>query len=60
MRKVTVYRFWVSDLEHSKSVLAPLPATEIAIAKIEHARPIKATAEEVEEHRLDAGGFLIP
>ena len=58
--RATVYRFWVSNVENTKSVLAPLAATECAIAKIERARPIMATAEEVEEYLLDEGGFLLP
>ena len=59
MNRVKVYRFWVSDAENTKCVLAPLAATESAIAKIERARPITVTAEEVEEIRLDGDGFLV-
>ena len=58
MNRVNVYRFWVSDLENTKAVLGPRAATAAAIAKIERARPINATAEEVEEIRLDGDGFL--
>jgi hypothetical protein len=59
MQRVNVYRFWVSDEEKTKSTLAPRAATADAIAKIERARPINATAEEVEAFRLDGDGFLI-
>jgi hypothetical protein len=58
MNRVNVYRFWVSDPENKKVVLAPRAATAAAIAKIERARPIDATGEEVEEIRLDENGFL--
>lgn len=58
MRKVKVYRFWVCDVEKTKCVLAPYAATESAIARIERARSIDVTAEEVEENRVDAAGFL--
>jgi hypothetical protein len=58
MNKVNVYRFWVSDTDKTRSILAPRAATAEAIAKIERARPINATAEEVEEFRLDGDGFL--
>jgi len=59
MQKVSVYRFWVSDAEKTRSVLMPRAATADAIAKIERAKPINATAEEVEAIRLDGDGFLI-
>ena len=59
MNRVNVYRFWVSDPENTRSVLGPRSATAAAIAKIERARPINATAEEVEEIRLDDDGYLI-
>jgi hypothetical protein len=58
MNRVNVYRFWVSDADQTRSILAPRAATADAIAKIERARPINATAEEVEEFRLDDDGFL--
>jgi len=60
MNRVNVYRFWVSDPENTRVVLAPRAATAEAIARIERARPVKVTAEEVEEIRLDGDGFLIP
>lgn len=59
MNRVNVYRFWVSDSENTKSVLGPRSATAEAIARIERARPIKVTAEEVEEFRVDGDGFLV-
>jgi len=59
MQRVNVYRFWVSDAEKTRSILMPRAATADAIAKIERAKPISATAEEVEEYRLDGDGFLI-
>jgi hypothetical protein len=59
MHRVNVYRFWVSDAEKTRSILMPRAATADAIAKIERAKPINATAEEVEEYRLDGDGFLI-
>lgn len=59
MNRINVYRFWVADVERSRQVLAPYAATEAAIARIERARAIPATVEEVEEIRIDAGGFLI-
>lgn len=59
MQRVNVYRFWVSDAEKTRTVLMPRAATADAIAKIEHAKLINATAEEVEEIRLDGDGFLI-
>ena len=58
MNRVNVYRFWVSDADKTRSILAPRAATAEAIAKIERAKPIDATAEEVEEYRLDGDGFL--
>lgn len=59
MNRVNVYRFWVTDPEITEVILAPRPATAAAIAKIERARPIRATVEEVEEIRLDRDGFLV-
>ena len=59
MNRVNVYRFWVSDPENTKFILGPRAATADAIARIERAKPIKMTAEEVEEIRLDGDGFLI-
>jgi hypothetical protein len=59
MNRVSVYRFWVTDPEKTRSILAPRAGTAEAIARIERARLIKATAEEVEEIRLDGDGFLI-
>jgi hypothetical protein len=60
MNRVNVYRFWVSDAEKTRSILMPRAATADAIARIERAMPINATAQEVEEFRLDGDGFLIP
>jgi hypothetical protein len=60
MNIVNVYRYWVSDVNRTGQALAPYAATAAAIAKIERARAILATAEAVEEDRLDAEGFLIP
>ena len=60
MHRVNVYRFWVSDAEKTRSVLMPRAATADAIAKIERAKLINATAQEVEEIRLDGNGYLIP
>lgn len=59
MNRVNVYRFWVSDPENTKSVLGPRSATAEAIARIERAKPIKVTAEEVEEYRVDQDGYLV-
>jgi len=59
MNKEKVYRFWIADLDNTAVILAPRPATAAAIARIENARPIKVTAEEVEEIRLDDDGFLV-
>jgi len=59
MNRVNVYRFWVTDAEKSRQVLAPYAATEAAIARIERATAIPVTVEEVEEFRVDAAGFLI-
>jgi len=59
MNRVNVYRFCVLDQENFKIALAPRAATAAAIAKIERARPLDMTAEEVEEIRLDGDGFLI-
>jgi len=59
MNRVNVYRFWLTDPEHTEVVLAPRAATADAIAKIERARAIRATVEEVEEIRLDDDGFLV-
>ena len=59
MNRVNVYRFWVSDPENTKYVLGPRAATAAAIARIERARAVDVTAEEVEEFRLDEDGFLI-
>ena len=56
---MNVYRYWVSDPEGTITVLAPRAATAAAIAQIERARPINATAEEVEDFRLDGDGFLV-
>jgi hypothetical protein len=59
MNKVNVYRFWIADPNGLKTALAPRAATAEAVAKIERARLIEVTAEEVEEIRLDGDGFLI-
>jgi hypothetical protein len=59
MNKLNVYRFWVTDVERTRQVLAPSAATEAAIARIERARAIPATVEEVDESRVDTAGFLI-
>ncbi len=59
MNRVSVYRFWVSDPESKRAVLSPRAATAEAIARIDHARAVPVTAEEVEEIRLDGDGFLI-
>jgi hypothetical protein len=59
MNRVNVYRFWVSDPENKRAVLAPRAATAEAIAKIERARPVHVTVQEVEEIRLDGDGFLV-
>ena len=59
MNKVNVYRFWVSDPENTKFVMGPRSATAEAIARIERAKPINVTAEEVEDVRVDEDGFLV-
>ncbi len=59
MNREKVYRFWIADYDNTAVILSPRAATAAAIAKIENARPIKMTAEEVEEIRLDGDGFLV-
>jgi hypothetical protein len=59
MNREKVYRFWIADYENTAVILSPRAATAAAIAKIENARPIHMTAEEVEEIRLDGDGFLV-
>jgi len=59
MNREKVYRFWVADYENTAILLSPRAATAAAIAKIENARPIEMTAEEVEEIRLDGDGYLV-
>ncbi len=59
MNRVQVYRFWVTDPEEIDIILAPYAATAAAIARIERARPISATVQEVEEIQIDGDGFLV-
>ena len=59
MNREKVYRFFIADYENTAIILSPRTATAAAIAKIENARPIAMTAEEVEEVRLDGDGFLV-
>lgn len=59
MNTEKVYRYWIADYENTAVILSPRSATFEAIARIERARPIHMTAEEVEETRLDGDGFLI-
>lgn len=59
MNRVNVYRFWVTDPEHTEIILAPHSATADAIARIERATPIRATVQEVEEIQLDGDGYLV-
>jgi len=59
MNREKVYRFWIADLENTQVILSPRAATAAAIARIENARPIRATAREVEPMQLDDDGFLV-
>ena len=59
MDRVQVYRYWVTDPGHTEIIVAPHAATAAAIAKIERARPISATVQEVEEIQLDGDGYLV-
>ena len=59
MNTAKVYRFWIADYENTAVILSPRAATAAAIAKIENARPIPVTAQEVEEIQLDDDGFLV-
>lgn len=59
MNTEKVYRFFIADFENTAVILSPRTAMAAAIAKIENARPIQMTAEEVEEIRLDGDGFLV-
>ena len=59
MNREKVYRFFIADYDNTAVILSPRTATAAAIAKIENARPIQMTAEEVEEIRLDGDGFLV-
>ena len=59
MNTEKVYRFFIADFENTAVILSPRTATAAAIARIENARPIQMTAEEVEEIRLDGDGFLV-
>lgn len=59
MNRVHVYRFWITDPEHTEIIRSPHAATAAAIARIERARPISATVQEVEEIQLDGDGFLV-
>ena len=58
MKREKVYRFWIADYENTAVILSPRAATAAAIARIENARPIPVTAQEVEEIQLDGDGFL--
>jgi hypothetical protein len=59
MNREKVYRFWIADYENTAVIVSPRAATAAAIAKIENARPIQMTAQEVEEIQLDGDGFLV-
>jgi hypothetical protein len=59
MQTEKVYRYFIADYENTAVILSPRAATAAAIAKIENARPIRMTAEEVEGIRLDGDGFLV-
>ena len=59
MNTEKVYRFFIADYEDTAVILSPRAATAAAIAKIENARPIQMTAQEVEGARLDADGYLV-
>ena len=59
MNTEKVYRFFIADYDNTAVILSPRAATAAAIAKIENARPIQMTAEEVEGIRLDSDGFLV-
>jgi len=59
MNTEKVYRFFIADYENTAVILSPRSATAAAISRIENARPIQMTAEEVEDIRLDGEGFLV-
>jgi hypothetical protein len=59
MNTEKVYRFFIADYENTAVILSPRAATAAAISRIENARPIQMTAEEVEQIRLDGDGFLV-
>ena len=59
MHTEKVYRFFVADYENTAVILSPRAATAAAISRIQNARPIQMTAEDVEEVRLDGDGFLV-
>ena len=59
MNTAKVYRFFIADYENTAVILSPRAATAAAISRIENARPIQMTAEEVEEIRLDGDGYLV-
>ena len=59
MPTAKVYRYFIADYENTAVILSPRSATAAAISRIENAKPIQMTAEEVEQVRLDGDGFLV-